>query len=82
MVAEWDGGRGQDGVEGRHLFANEMVFRFGVQRSLVCPEVVVPPSLALDVEWRLYDGAVCWCMNDGGHDGSGEWITRCGWVEV
>ena len=82
MVAEWDGGGGQDGVEGRDLLADEMVFRFGVERGFVCLEVVVPPSLALDVLWRGDDGAVGWCMNDGGHDGCGEGITRCGRVEV
>ena len=45
----------------------------------------MPPARALDVERGGHAGVVVgWCrrVNDGGHDGSGERIARCGWVEV
>jgi len=81
-VAEGDRGRGQDGVERRDLLADEVVFGLCVERGLVCPEVVVPPPRALDVQRRWRDGHVCWCMSDCGHDGGGKGKACCGRVEV
>ena len=74
LVADGDGGRGEDGVERRELLAHEVVLGLGGERRAVCGEVGVPPPRPLGVGRRRRDGRAhtrCGCMDDGGDDGDG-----------
>ena len=81
-VAERDGRRGQDGVEGCDLLMDEMVLCLCVERGLVGVQVGVPPPLALDVERRRRGGDVRRCVDNRGHNGRRKREAGPGRVEV
>jgi len=81
-VAERDRGARTGRVERRDLLADEVVFCLCVERGLVCPEVVVLPPRALDVQRSRREGDVRLRMGGCGIDGSGERKACRGRIEV